>query len=188
MSDAVSALMGATFDGTARIAEAGPRGMVTLRGDLADKKFAKAVKDAVGLGVPGQGEALVEGEKGVLWMSPDELLLMMPYAEAPAVAAAIAEALAGTHHLAANVSDARAVFTVSGPGAREVIAKLTPADLHPASFGPGRVRRTRMAQIAAAVWMTSEEAIEIVCFRSVAQYLFDVLKTGAQRGAGVGYF
>ena len=35
------------------------------------------------------------------------------------------------------MSDARAVFQVSGPSAREVMAKLCPVDLSPEAFKPG---------------------------------------------------
>ena len=62
-------------------------------------------------------------------MSTDELLVLVPYAEVEAKLAAMTNALSGTHALAVNVSDARAVFRVSGPVAREVLGKLAPVDL-----------------------------------------------------------
>ena len=77
------------------------------------------------------------------------------------------------------------MFRVSGPGAREVIAKVMPVDM--AAFGAGEIRRSRLAQVAAAIWMDGE-AVEIVCFRSVAQYVFDVLKVSAAQGSEVGLF
>ncbi len=43
MSDPVSALGGASFDGIVRISEAGPRGMVTIRGDLSDSGVRNAI-------------------------------------------------------------------------------------------------------------------------------------------------
>ncbi len=188
MSEAVSALGGARFEGAALVADSGPRGMITVRGDLSDAKLVKAVTGAAGVAMPGQREACVEGEKGLLWMSPDELMVLVPYAEAPAAAEKIATALKGTHHLVANVSDARAVFAVTGAAAREVLAKLTPADLHVSAFGPGQVRRSRFAQVAAAFWMTDETGFELFCFRSQAVYMFDLLCEAARKGAGVGYF
>ena len=188
MSDPVSALGGAVFDGMVRVEDAGPRGMLTLKGDLGDARLGEAVKALTGSDVPGTREARIEGETGAAWMAPDELLLLVPHAEAEAAVADLAKALGGTHHLAANVSDARAVIEVSGPTAREVLAKLTPADLDAAAFGPGSFRRTRIAQVPAAFWMRDAETIEIVCFRSVAQYVFDVLKAAARPGSGVGYF
>ena len=87
-----------------------------------------------------------------------------------------------------NVSDARAVFRIKGPNTREVLAKLAPVDLSPQAFGPGMIRRTRLAQVPAAFWMEDTDTAQLVCFRSVAQYVFDLLKTAAQPGSEVGFY
>ncbi len=188
MSDVASALAGASYEGMARIEEVGPQGMVSIRGDLNLATLEKAVSKVAGVGMPGPGGAPSKGQKTVCWMSPDELLILLPYAEAAQAVAAIGEALAGEHHLVADVSDARALFLVSGPGAREALAKLAPVDLHPSAFGPGQFRRTRLAQVAAAFRMRDDEAFEVICFRSVAAYVFEILSLSARRGAEVGYF
>ena len=188
MSNAVSALQGEAYEGAVRVQEMGLVGMITLRGDHGDAKLKAAVKDITGTTIPGQREITVTDGRGAAWMSPDELLLMLPYADVHDALATLATKLAGTHHLAANVSDARAVFCLEGDSVREVIARLCPVDMSPAAFGPGIIRRTRMAQIPAALWMTDDSTINVVCFRSVAQYAFDLLKDAAQPGAPVGVF
>ncbi|KUJ82182.1 sarcosine oxidase subunit gamma [Ruegeria profundi] len=188
MSEPISALNHASYDGIAKVEECGLQGMITLRGDLSDKVLAKAVKDATGQKVPGQREALVKGDTGVCWMSPDELLVLVQYAEVNAKLADIAGALSGTHALAANVSDARAVFRVSGPNAREVLGKLAPVDLSPDAFQPGQIRRSRLAQVAGAFWMDDAETFRVVCFRSAADYVFKLLKVAAQPGSEVGFY
>lgn len=189
MSEAKSALPRSSFDGLARIEEAGLRGMVTLRADLGAAQVKKAVKAAVGVDVPGQRRGVYGGGKGALWMSPDELLLVMPHGEAPAAVAALAKALGDTHHLAAEVSDARAVFRLTGDidTIREVLAKLTPADLRPGLFEEGEVRRTRLAQAAVAFWI-EDGGITLVCFRSVARYVFDLLANAAAPGGEIRYW
>jgi sarcosine oxidase, subunit gamma len=185
MSESVSALGGVSFDGYVRVAEQGPQGMIVLRskGDGLAEALA-----ALGLPVPGQRRIEVAGDRAVAWMSPDEVLIWLPYAEVPQAVQALGATLAGKHHLVADVSDARAVFTVTGPGAREVLAKACPVDFAPAAFGPGEVRRTRAAQVAAAVWMSGEDTFTLVCFRSVARYVFDLLSTLARPGAEVGLY
>jgi sarcosine oxidase subunit gamma len=87
-----------------------------------------------------------------------------------------------------EVSDARAVFDVIGPHVREVLAKLAPVDLAPGVFEPGEMRRTRLAQVAAAFWMTGPDSFRVIAFQSVAQYVEDLLKTAAKPGTQVGYF
>jgi len=188
MSNAISALAGASYDGFARIEDQGLHGMITLRGDLASKEIKAAVKAATGLGVPGQRQALSGKDTAALWMSPDELLLMCPYGDVAAVIEKIETALKGQHFLAVNVSDARTFLRISGIGAREVLAKLCPVDLSPEAFTPGMFRRTRMAQVPAAFWLDEAGAFHLICFRSVADYAFNLLKTSAIPGGEVGYF
>lgn len=183
MSNAVSALQGASFDGYCTVEEAGLVGMITLRGDLASTGVAKAVKSVTGAAMPGQGE-ITEGDKGrVGWMSPDELLLIVDHAEAAAIVDAATKSLGDEHSLVVNVSDARAVYRVKGAACREVIAKLTPADT--SVMQPGMLRRTRIAQIPAAFYLEDDVTAVLVCFRSVAQYAFDLLKDAARPGGEV---
>lgn len=187
MSNAISALNGRMAPGEVTIREAGLRGMIILRGDLSNKKLRSVCKKLSGVAFPEKGQAFCDDEQGLCWMSPDELLVMVPYAQAAEAVDQIDKALSGTHYLAENVSDARALIFVEGPYAREVIAKLAPADLHPDSFKPGDFRRTRLGQVAAAFWMRDEDTFEVICFRSVAGYTFDLLAASAQAGE-VGHF
>ncbi|PTX55580.1 sarcosine oxidase subunit gamma [Litoreibacter ponti] len=188
MSNVVSALQSkVNGDGFADIRELGLQGMITLRGDLASAAVKKALKAATGTDMPGQREIFIKGDKGAAWMSPDELLVMVPYADAQATTDQLADALKGQHALVVNVSDARAVMQISGAGAREVLAKLAPVDLSQDAFQPGMIRRTRLAQAAAAFWMDSDTSFKLVCFRSEAGYVFDLLAMSASAGSEVGF-
>ncbi len=187
MSDPVTALGGAVFDaGIAVVREVPLQGMITLRGDLSDKKVQKAAPVALPGEMPGPGHARIEGNRGVAWMSPDEALILCAYAEVSEVLAEMQKALGQSHALAVNVSDARASFTVSGAHARDVLAKLCPVDLSPQTFTAGMFRRTRMAQVPAALWLAGEETLQIISFRSQARYVFDLLSVAAQQGFDVG--
>lgn len=180
MSNAVSILNGATFNGAVKITEAGLRGMITLRGDLTSAPLKTAVSAAVGLNIPAQRKVTHGPKGGVAWMSPDELLLLVDYDKVDAITAEISSAMQGEHHMAVNVSDARAVFMIEGRGAREVLAKGAPVDLSPEAFGVGDLRRSRIGQLAAAFWMTDDETFELVCFRSVGAFMFDWLSNAAR--------
>nr|WP_233192744.1 sarcosine oxidase subunit gamma family protein [Acidimangrovimonas sediminis] len=169
-----------------KIREAGACGMITLRGNFASEAFVSAVKSASGLDLPGIRQVVRADGMTLGWMSPDELMLMLPYAEVPGVLARLNAALAGEHALAVDVSDARAVFVLTGTRAREVLAKLSPADLAPGHFAEGELRRTRLAQVPAAFWMTGEAEVTLFCFRSVAGYVMGLLTTAAAPGGEVG--
>lgn len=183
MSDlAVSALAERRSDGAVSVSDAGLRGMITLRGDLSSGALKKAVSKTLGLNVPAQRAMTTQGAFAVAWMSPDELLILTPHAEAAEITSSLARALSAQHALVLNVSDARAILRIEGPGVREVIAKLAPVDMSAAAFQPGQIRRTRLAQIAAAFWIHNATTIELICFRSVAQYAFDLLEQAAENG------
>jgi len=145
MSNAVSALQGAAYEGYARIEERGLRGMITLRGNFADAKFKKAIKALAGVDVPAQTSCTAGKTHVVAWM-------------------------------------ARAVFRISGDKAREVICKLAPVDMSPKAFPAGHFRRTRLAQTPAAFWMPDAQTVELICFRSVADYVFGLLSRAAMPG------
>ncbi|MEO0992016.1 MAG: sarcosine oxidase subunit gamma family protein [Pseudomonadota bacterium] len=188
MSEAVSALQGPEFEGLVTVREAGLQGMITIRGDLSAAELSVLLRDAAGLDVPETLKFEADGERTLAWMAPDEMLLLTGYGEAEDLANALATELEGTHALIANVSDARVMFTLEGPAVREVLAKLTPADVSAAAFSVGTFRRTRLAQVAAALWMTDEATAHVVAFRSVAQYVFDLLQTAARPGSEVAFF
>ncbi|NTT86591.1 sarcosine oxidase subunit gamma [Tabrizicola fusiformis] len=180
MADPISALSGASYDGFASIREIGPLGMITLRAKPDAAGLAAAISAATGCAVPAARRVVINGDRAAGWMSPDEYLLVLPYDQVAAALAAIAGALAGAHHLAADVSDARAVFRVEGDKATQVLAKLMPVDF--ATLEPGELRRSRAAQVAAAVW-AQDGGFTLVCFRSVAGYVMGLLTHSAMPGS-----
>ena len=180
MSDPVSALGLARFDGFASVREIGPLGMISLRAKPDAKGLAKAIKAAVGTAVPAQRRIVMNADRASGWMSPDEYLLILPYDETSAAMEAIAKAMGSDHHLAAVVSDARAVFDVTGAKTDQVLRKLMPVDFD--ALAPGELRRTRAAQVAAAFWAV-EGGFRVVCFRSVAAYVMGLLTHSAKPGS-----
>jgi len=156
-------------------------GMVSLRGDLADPALIACVTGLTGAAMPAP-LTITGGPRGQLaWMSPDELLIFAE--DAGGAVAAIAQALAGRHHLAADVSDMRSAWALGGASAREVLAKVVPVDLHPAVFVPGTFRRTRVGQVAGAVWLGEDGTFRVIAFRSVGDYVGALLRQSANDGA-----
>lgn len=187
MSEPVTALNCALFeDGIAEVREVPLQGMITLRGDLADASVAQAAQSVLSGDVPKAGYASIAQDRGMAWMSPDELLILCAYGDAASTVAALEKALGEVHALVVNVSDARASFQIGGSNTREVLGKLCPVDLSPSAFTPGMFRRTRMAQVPAALWLCEDETLQIICFRSHARYVFDLLSVAGQAGSEVG--
>ena len=143
MSEAVSALKAAEFTGgIAEVTLMDPIGMISVRGD-----------------------------RGVAWMSPDELLLLCPYDQVSDTIDMLTKCFGSNHTLAVNVSDARAVFRISGAHSRDVLAKLAPVDLSPATFTPGwrkYRRRSGSKRVTASVLSASGRSRStcMICLRS----------------------
>jgi sarcosine oxidase, subunit gamma len=177
----VSPLGGAQFTGFARIREIGPMGMISLRAKPDVAGLGAAIKAVTGCDLPAPRQILRAGDALAGWMSPDEYLLIIPHSDVPTALQKLAQDLAGQHHLAVDVSGARAMFAIEGP-AVSVLTKLSPTDF--AALGPNELRRTRLAQVAAAFWLQGDGAT-VVCFASVARYVFDLLCHAATPGSEI---
>lgn len=182
MPNPVSALNGAQYTGFSRITEIGPLGMISLRAKPDVAGLDGAIHAATGCARPAQRQIVHNGDRSAGWMSPDEYLLILPYADTGRAMAAIETALAGQHFLAVTVSDARAVFQIEGAAAA-VLSKLSPVDL--GKMGASELRRTRAAQIAAAFWRNGPDGFTVVCFRSVASFMMGLLTHSARPGSEI---
>lgn len=161
----------------AKITQVQGLGMIQIRADL--DRAGDAIAGAAGLAVPAQGRVTTDGQRSLGWMSPDELLLVLPHDEAAAALSALNGALADQHALALDVSDMRAVFRIEGDKAVQVLMKLCPTDL--ASMPEDGLRRTRAAQVACGIWREPGGYV-LIGFRSVADYLRGILTGAAAPG------
>lgn len=152
-------------------------GMIAIRADL--DRAGDAIAEAAGLRIPDRTRITTDGSRSLGWMSPDELLLVLPVAETAGAVAGLEGALGGEHALVIDVSDMRAVFDVTGTHADDVVAKLAPVDL--AQLVGDGLRRTRAAQVAVAIWR-QPQGFRLIGFRSTADYLALVLGNAAMTG------
>ena len=185
MSDHENDRVVRSYSGYVKVSEKTAAGMLTVRGDFRSSKFQTSFAKAVGAKFPKEREVIL-ARNNVAWMSPDELLILCDYADVSSLNQNLKMELKDQHHMLVNVSDARALFEVSGSGIREVIAKLAPVNI--ATLEIGEIRRTRFSQIAGAVWLTSETSLSVICFSSVADYMFNLLKTSSMPNSKVGDF
>ena len=81
-------------------------------------------------------------------------------------------------------SDGRIIIRVSGPRARQTLAKGIPIDLDPASFGPGDTALTAAGHINVQFWqLDAMPTFEFAVFRSFAAAFCEWLKeAGAEFG------
>ena len=188
MSEVVSALGGVEYDGVVSVSESPLQGMIMLRCDLAASILKETLQATLGLDVPDTRAVVSKDASAVAWMSPDELLVFVPYHSAGALAAALTEGLGQMHSLVVIVSDARALFVLKGDGVRDVLAKIAPVDLRPEILSDGVMCRTRLGQVAGALWLSDASTLRVICFRSVAAYVYGMLTDAADKTAQIRYF
>jgi heterotetrameric sarcosine oxidase gamma subunit len=81
-------------------------------------------------------------------------------------------------------SDGRVVVRVSGPHARDMLAKGVMVDLHPRAFRPGDVAVTSVAYIGAHLWQLDDtQTYELAVYRSFGVSFWRwLLEAGAEFG------
>lgn len=169
------------------LALAAPRALLNLRGRTADQRFAACIQQALGIALP-ETPNRWEGnsDTAILWLGPDEWLIMAPEGRAGASEARLRDA-AGDHpwFSAVDVSHNYTGFELRGPAAREVLAKGCPLDLHPRRFGPGHCAQSLLAKARVLLRMTEGNGIEIWLRNSYARYAASWLVDATEEFAGV---
>jgi sarcosine oxidase subunit gamma len=156
-------------------------GMAILRGAPGDDAFLAAARGILGAALPVAANTVSEGEGvTVLWLGPDEWLVVTPSGEGVALGRALDAGVARHGGIATHVTDSRAVIGVSGPRARDVLAKGCPLDLHPGSFGPGRCAQSLVAKASVLVHQRDDgPGYDLYVGRSFTTYLWRWLADAA---------
>lgn len=123
-----------------------------------DPAAADAVAGAIGCGLPLTPGTTAQGPRAsVLWLGPDEWLVVGAPGTEGDLSQRLGDALGGGLGTVVDVSANRTVIEVSGPRAREVLEKGCSIDLHPRAFGPGRCAQTLLARAQVILEQTGEE-------------------------------
>jgi sarcosine oxidase, subunit gamma len=119
------------------------------------------------------------GEREVLWLGPDEWLVVAA-ADAAAVVADLESSLVGSHHSVVDVSANRAVIELAGAGRLELLSSACPIDLDARSWTEGRCAQTLFG--AAQVLMQERTGDTRLFVRpSFATYVVDLLLAAVDR-------
>jgi sarcosine oxidase, subunit gamma len=155
------------------------RGKLVLRGG--GTAVHGPVARALGVELPGPLCGASAGGTAALWLGPDEWLVLTEPDAGDQLAAALREALAGTHHAVVMVSDRMTGIGVSGGRARDVLNAGCPLDLHPSAFPPGSVTRTLLGKATVVLRRPVEaEAFELWVNGSFAPYVWLFLENAAR--------
>ena len=156
-------------------------GKIDLRGEPT-KKFRDAVAGVLGVAPPtAPNTAAGDGAPTVLWLGPDEWLVVTPPGAEAETARALRAALAGHHVAVTDVGEGRTVIALAGRHARDVLAKGCPIDVHPRVFRAGHCAQSIYGKANVVVHQTSAApAFDIYVERSFADYLWACLEDAAE--------
>ncbi|MER5394279.1 sarcosine oxidase subunit gamma family protein [Saccharopolyspora sp. NPDC002686] len=161
----------------ARIAEVPFRAQVGLRVDP-KSSAAERIATAIGAMLPGDpGGVVVTRDLVVLWLGPDEWLIIGPVGAQDRIERTLNSALGGGFGAVVDVSAHRTIIEVSGERARDLLNSGCALDLHPRAFPAGRCASMLLAraQVVLVCCDAREPRYWVLVRASFARYLADWL-------------
>jgi sarcosine oxidase, subunit gamma len=158
-------------------------GHINLRCDPADPLLSGRIEQALECELPRAANTFRAGSSGlkVLWLGPDEWLIVSPEGSEGRLVNEVRQAAGDGFATAIELGSGQTVIELSGPRAREVIAKGCPLDLHPRVFGPGRCAQSRLARaLVILAQVDGTPTYELIVRRSYADYLWQWLVDACQ--------
>jgi methylglutamate dehydrogenase subunit D len=144
------------------------------------------VRKAYGLSLPGPLARSSAGPVAFICTAPDHWLAICEAADRSSFEASSRSELSQFAAIS-NQSDGRTIIRISGPNARDALAKGVPLDLHPLSFKPGHAAATIVAHIGVSLWQLDDApTYELAVVRSFAVALWEFLvESSAEFGVSV---
>jgi sarcosine oxidase subunit gamma len=120
---------------------------------------------------PGSNTATTWHRRDVLWLGPDEWLVIGEPETAGEIARDLEEALAGHHHSVVEVSANRIVFELHD--GLELLSSGCGLDLHPSRWRPGMCAQTLFGQAEVILHQRDERTTRVFVRPSLAAYFSD---------------
>jgi len=140
--------------------------LIAARGK--SRALAAAVKKDFGLDLPGMGVSASARGVTAHGTAPEQWLAVAPAAGAGSLAGRLDRKLDALA-MVTDQSHGRTVMGLSGPRARDVLAKGTAVDLRPGSFAPGMCASTQIGHVGVMIACTGDDSFELSVFRSFAE-------------------
>lgn len=148
-----------------------------LRADPSDAELMARLTSTLGARPPTEPNTAIvsdDGARHVLWLAPDEWLVVAEPDAGPALEEEIRVAIGDARGAVVDVSANRTTLSVSGPRARDLLAFGCSIDLDERRFKPGMCVQTLLARanvIIVPVGPAVEPAFRIFVRPSFAAYL-----------------
>lgn len=133
-----------------------------------EKPVSEALKQQIGAGFPKPNRATGKAGARVVWSGLGQAFVLGPPPR-PIQGAAMTDQ-----------SDAWACAEIKGPGAPDVLARLTPLDLRQAVFKTGHAARTEIAHMSGLILRIGADRYVVMVMRSMAQTLLHEVERAMQ--------
>jgi sarcosine oxidase subunit gamma len=160
------------IEGGVTLREAKLLGHLNLRGNANDSGFLKDVKNALDLDLPlAPCSSAQNAETTIMWLSPDEWLIIIEGGTEAAVEDKLRQSLSG-HFAVSDISGAQTMLEISGKDCLQLLQKSIGYDLHLDSFPINKVIGTALAKSSAHIRRTGEYNFQLIIRRSFADYIW----------------
>lgn len=161
--------------------------LLNLRGNSTDMGFVDAVRSVAGVAPPTEPNTFAEADEfRLLWLAPDEWLLIAPAGSERMLVDALYRALGEQFAAVTGVSSGFARLGIAGAQSRDLLARGCTVDLHPRAFGIGRCVQTLLAKAdVIIVQVDNAPAFHVIVQRSLAGYLWMWLTDAALEARAV---
>ena len=147
-------------------------GLRVRQGSLARAVLRAGLEARLGTPLPTQYGKVAEGaDVTVLWLSPDEFLLVSAAVAGDNLVEELSAIVAGSADAVVDLSANRTTFVLEGPAAREVLEKGCPLDLHPRTFTTGTAVNTNLGRVPVILHQIGADAYRIFPRSSFADHL-----------------
>ena len=164
------------------ISELAHLGKLNLRGG---DGIVPAVRKHTGCDqLPGNNRTVTVGDRTLVWLAPDEYLLLCEAGQEGHLHSQLMIDLASVHAATTNVTDALCAISLRGPAVRQVLAKGCAIDLHPSVFTAGMCAQTMLSHAAVTLIAGESDRFTLICRTSFAAYVHDwLMDAGLEYGA-----
>jgi heterotetrameric sarcosine oxidase gamma subunit len=125
--------------------------------------------------LPAPCRAAISGDGALLWLGPEEFLLLLPGGE-------IFDRIGAAGVV--DISHRNTAISVSGPRATYTINAFCALDLHPAAFPINMCTRTLLGKAEIILWRTATDTFRIEAARSFAPYVWSCLEEARREFLG----
>lgn len=160
--------------GKITIREAPFHDLVNLRCQQDNKKAKALMKKLTSHDLPGANQAIQAGNRMVIWLGPDEWLIVAEAGAATAIMADLETAKLG-HMATTEVSNAYGMITIDGKSSRAMLAKHCAIDLDAGVFTAGSAVQTIMGHAGIILVATGDNNFNVIGRSSFMPYLVTLL-------------